>query len=222
MEVTLSRKGVKSRTRGREPHLTEAKARVGRAPKTRADLELELEACLREIVQARERLAEAAMRQAEMLRLISNSPSLSVLDAAAENAAQLSDATNAEIFRLENNLLHLVASYGEIPAVIRAYQGIPVNRDTVMGRAACDRRTIHVHDLAAEEDEYPVGSGKAKRDGHHTTLATPLLREGAPIGIILVRRREAPCVHAVATVIRTGRANPIRRVRSAQLHRGRC
>jgi hypothetical protein len=225
MEVTLSRKGVKSRTRGREPHLTEPKARVGRAPKTRADLELELEACRREIVQARERLAEAAIRQAatsEMLRFIPNSPSLSVLDAAAENAAQLSDATNAEIFRLENNLLHLVASYGEIPVVIRAYQGVPVNRDTVIGRAACDRRTIHVHDLAAAEDEYPVGSGTAKREGHHTTLATPLLREGAPIGIILVRRREAPCVHAVATVIRTGRANPIRRVRSAQLHRGRC
>ena len=193
MEVTLSRKGAKSRTRGRTPRLTEAKARVGRAPKTRADLELELKACRREIAQARERLAEAAMRQAatsEMLRLISSLPSLSVLDAAAENAAQLSDASNAEVFRLENNLLHLVASYGEIPAVIRAYQGIPVNRDTVIGRAARDRRTIHVHDLAAEEDEYPVGSGKAKRDGHHTTLATPLLREGAPIGIILVRRRE--------------------------------
>jgi hypothetical protein len=61
----------------------------------------------------------------------------------------------------------------------------------VIGRAACDRRTIHVHDLAAEEGEYSVGGGKAKREGHHTTLATPLLGEGAPIGIILVRRREA-------------------------------
>jgi PAS domain S-box-containing protein len=60
----------------------------------------------------------------------------------------------------------------------------------VTGRAACDRRTIHVHDLAAEEDEYPVGSSNAKREGHRTTLATPLLREGIPIGIILVRRRE--------------------------------
>jgi hypothetical protein len=92
----------------------------------------------------------------EMLRLISNAPIQSVLDAVAENAAQLSDANNAEIFRLEDNLLRLAASYGEISVAIHAYQGVPVNRDTVTGRAACDRRTIHVHDLAAEEGEYPV------------------------------------------------------------------
>jgi PAS domain S-box-containing protein len=193
MEVTLSRKGAKSRTRGRKQHLTEGKARVGRARKTRADLEQELKACRREIAHARERLVEATKQQtatSEMLRIISNSPIQSVLEAVAENAARLCDASNAEIFRLEDNLLRLAASYGEIPVVIHAYQGVPVNRDTVTGRAACDRRTIHVHDLAAEEGEYPVGSSNAKREGHRTTLATPLLREGAPIGIILVRRME--------------------------------
>jgi PAS domain S-box-containing protein len=125
----------------------------------------------------------------EMLRIISNSPIQSVLDAVAENAARLSDANNAEIFRLEGSLLRLAASYGEIPVVINAHQGVPADRDTVTGRAACDRRTIQVHDLAAEEGEYPVGSSNAKREGHRTTLGTPLLREGAPIGIILVRRR---------------------------------
>jgi PAS domain S-box-containing protein len=193
MEVTLSRKMAKSRTRGRKFHLTEVKARVGRVRKIRADLEQELKACRREIANARERLAEAAMQQAatsEMLRLISNSPIQSVLDAVAENAARLCDANSAEIFRLEDNLLRLAASYGEIPVVIHAYQGVPVNRDTVTGRAACDCRTIHIHDLAAEEGEYPVGSSNAKREGHRTTLATPLLREGAPVGIILVRRME--------------------------------
>src|SRR4029077_19316215 len=122
----------------------------------------------------------------KILHIIANSPIQSVLDAVAENAAQLSDAHNAEIVRLENNLLRLVASHGEIPVVIHAYQGVPVNRDTVTGRAACDRRTIHVHDLAPETSEYPVGSSNAKREGHRTTLATPLLREGTTIGIILV------------------------------------
>src|SRR5258705_8521991 len=167
--------------------------RVGRARKSRSDLEQELRACRREIAHARERLVEATKQQtatSEMLRLISNSPIHSVLDAVAENAARLCDANNAEIFRLEDNLLRLAASYGEIPVVIHAYQGVPVNRDTVTGRAACDRRTIHVHDLAAEEGEYPVGSSNAKREGHRTTLATPLLREGTPVGIILVRRME--------------------------------
>ena len=58
------------------------------------------------------------------------------------------------------------------------------------GRAAYDLRTIHVHDLNAEESEYPVGSSAAKVAGFRTTLATPLLREGILIGMILVRRRE--------------------------------
>jgi hypothetical protein len=69
-------------------------------------------------------------------------------------------------------------------------EGLPVDRDTVTGRAACDRRTIHVHDIAAEDSEYPVGSRLVKDQGWHSYLATPLLREGAPIGTILVRRME--------------------------------
>ena len=100
MEVTLSRTGAKSQTRGRKLHLTGAKARVGRARKTRADLEQQLKAYRREIAHARERLAETAMQQtatSEMLRLISNSPIQSVLDAVAEHAARLCDSNNAEM-----------------------------------------------------------------------------------------------------------------------------
>ena len=78
-----------------------AKARVGRARKTRVDLEQQLKACRREIAHARERLVEATKQQtatSEMLRIISSSPSeiQSVLDAVAENAARLCDANNAE------------------------------------------------------------------------------------------------------------------------------
>jgi PAS domain S-box-containing protein len=71
MEVTLARKRAKSRTRGRKLHLTGAKARVGRARETRADLEQQLKACRREIADARERLAEMMKQRtatSEMLR----------------------------------------------------------------------------------------------------------------------------------------------------------
>jgi PAS domain S-box-containing protein len=189
----LSRNRARSRTRGRKLHLTGAKARVGRATKTRADLEQQLKACRREIAHARERLAGATMQQtatSEMLRLISNSPIQSVLDAVAEHAARLCDASNARIWRLEDNLVRLVASYGESSATMDGREGLPVDRDTVTGRAAHDRRTIHVHDIAAEDSEYPVGSRIVKGQGWRTTLATPLLREGNPIGTILVRRME--------------------------------
>jgi len=193
MEVSLSPKRAKSRTRSGKLHSTGAKARSGRARKTRADLEQELKASRREIAHARKRLAEATMQQtatSEMLRLISNSPIQSVLDKVAEHAARLCDASNARIWRLEDNLLRLAASYGESSATMDGREGLPVDRDTVTGRAACDRRTIHVRDIAAEDIEYPVGSRIVKGEGWHTTLTTPLLRGGAPIGVILVRRME--------------------------------
>src|SRR3974390_1076106 len=69
-------------------------------------------------------------------------------------------------------------------------QGLPICRETVTGRAVFERRTIHVYDLAAEESEYPQGSKHARIDGHRTTLATPMLREGVPVGAILIRRTE--------------------------------
>jgi transcriptional regulator with GAF, ATPase, and Fis domain len=189
----LARKRAKSRTQARKLHSTEARARGGRARKTRTNLEQQLKACRREIAQGRERLIEATLQQtatSEMLRLISNSPIQSVLDAVAEHAARLCDASNARIWRLEDDLLRLVASYGESSATMDGREGLPVNRDTVTGRAACDRRTIQVDDISAEDSEYPVGSRLVKGQGWHTTLATPLLREGNPIGTILVRRTE--------------------------------
>jgi signal transduction histidine kinase len=193
--VTLSGKGAKRRTRRRNLRSTGTKARLGRTRRPRADLERQLEARRREIDRARERLIEAEKQQtatSEVLRIISSSPTeiQPVLDTVAENAARLCGADNAVIFRLENNLLRLVASYGGIPTTSHAREGIPANRDTVIGRATCDRRTVHVLNLAVETREYPVGHIHAKQEGHRTTLATPLLREGAPIGVILIRRME--------------------------------
>src|SRR5262245_38181293 len=159
------------------------------------ELEQKLDARTRELAEARGHLSEALERQAatsEILRVISSSPTelQRVLDAVGENAARLCDANNAVIFRLEGDLLRQVASYGGLPTTSHPTEGLPVNRGRVTGRAVFERRTIHVHDLAAAEDDFPEGSRDARRDGHRTTLATPLLREGSPIGAILIRRME--------------------------------
>ena len=59
------------------------------------------------------------------------------------------------------------------------------------GRAIVERRTVHVRDLAAEiETEFPASKVYQERFGTRTILATPLLREGVPIGDILIRRIE--------------------------------
>ena len=142
----------------------------------------------RDLIEAREQQTATS----EVLKVISSSPTelQSVLDMVGENAARLCDANNAVIFRLDGDILRQVDAYGGIPTTSHPPEGLPVNRGRVTGRAVVERRTIHIHDLAAEDTEFPEGSQDARRDGHRTTLASPLLREGTPIGAILIRRME--------------------------------
>jgi signal transduction histidine kinase len=113
-----------------------------------------------------------------------------VLDAVAERAARLCDANDAQIFRLEGNFHRRVASSGPLPAP-ELTELFPINRDTVSGRSILEHRAIHVRDLAAEVDnEYPASRIYLERFGTRTILAMPLLREGLPIGGIVIRRKE--------------------------------
>src|SRR5262245_16211669 len=113
-----------------------------------------------------------------------------VLMAVAENAARLCNADVSQILRIEGHFLRVVASYGPIPSRLRG-ETIRINRNSVTGRAVVDRQTIHVHDLLAELDtEFPDAKPYSKLWGHRTTLAIPLLRQGAPIGAIFIRRTE--------------------------------
>ncbi len=59
------------------------------------------------------------------------------------------------------------------------------------GRAVIDRQTIHIHDIAAEVDtEFTESKAFQELTGTRTIVATPLLREGMPIGVVVVRRTE--------------------------------
>jgi GAF domain-containing protein/anti-sigma regulatory factor (Ser/Thr protein kinase) len=142
--------------------------------------------------QARE-LREALQREtatSEILRIIASSPTdiKPVLDAVAENAARLCEASNAVIYRVDGAVIDPVAVHGAMPP---APKGTAINRRTPVGRAIVDRKTLHVHDLLAEVDtEYPESKEILKITGTRTSLSTPLLREGISIGAIHVRRND--------------------------------
>src|SRR5262249_6824809 len=139
----------------------------------------------------RDEALERETATSEVLRIIFNSPTdlQSALGAIAESAARLLDVAGAEISRMEGDGLRLMAKYGSLPQ--RLVGSIrPINRHWVTGRSVVDRTTVQVLDLQAAESEFPEGVASARQYGHRTTLATPLLREGNPIGAILIRRLE--------------------------------
>ena len=64
----------------------------------------------------------------------------------------------------------------------------PILRDrgSVAGRALLEGRVVHIADVLADPDF--TFSEAQKRGGYRTVLAIPLLREGNPIGVIVLTR----------------------------------
>ena len=166
-------------SKGKEP------ARRTAATTARARMQ-ELEARLAE---AQEQLAATG----EILRVIASSPSAvaPVFDAVLASAGRLCAANDLAVLRVVGDELRVAAAQGPWMASLPGDLGIPLTRGSVATRAVVDRASIHVHDLPAEPaDEYPIGRDLARRFGHRTMLAVPLLREGVPIGVICAFRFE--------------------------------
>jgi GAF domain-containing protein len=174
---------------------SKVKRRAGTRQKQRPTPKASRTIVAQEVEALSRELAEALEQQTATIEILSAMASSAtdiqpVLDVVAENAARVCGAKDANIFRIEGDLLRLASAYGSLPALEGFEEGMPINRDWVTGRSVVDRRTIHVDDLTAEETDFPQGRDYAQRFGHRTTLATPLLREGVPIGAILIRRAE--------------------------------
>jgi GAF domain-containing protein/anti-sigma regulatory factor (Ser/Thr protein kinase) len=128
----------------------------------------------------------------EVLRVISASPAdvLPVLEAVAERAVRICQATDARIFLVEGDKLRYAAGVGDVPHPATG-ELRNLDRGLVMGRAVIDRQPVHIEDLAAvSEEEWPQAAVAQRRFGHRTTLAVPLLRERQALGAILLRRME--------------------------------
>ena len=152
-----------------------------------ADLEREVEHLARALSESLEQQTATA----EILRVISTSPTnlQPVLDAVVKSAARFCGAPDASIFRLDGEHLRADAHHGPVAQPMGFL--VPVVRGAVAGRSVLERQAVGVTDLQVETEEFPEGSALARQTGQRTTLSVPLLREGAPIGVILLRRAEA-------------------------------
>jgi transcriptional regulator with GAF, ATPase, and Fis domain len=175
IQVTSSRKGVKTRKHGVKGRSTRTKARARVLPTREPPVQLE------------ERLAESLDQQAataEVLRIISTSPTKlqRVLEVIVKSAARFCGADDVTIFELDRQDVRAAAHWGTIPQEVGVR--FPCSHGSVAGRTILDRKPVHVIDLQAEADEFPEGSAFAKRLGHRTTLGVPLLRGRVAIGTI--------------------------------------
>ena len=147
----------------------------------------------REIDARNHDLAEALAQQtatSEILRVIASSPTdlQPVLNAVAENAARICEANDALIYRFDGCRIEGVTNYGPLPGNI-GMRLRTVDSHTIPGRAVTERQTVHVHDLFAVP-ESELRARCLRQHNTRTVLATPLLRQGNPIGVIMIRRME--------------------------------
>jgi len=173
---------------------------AGWAPKDEGarvrDLEKRLAESLEREAGAVRREAEAQEQQAataEILRVISASPSdvSPVFRAIVRSATQLCDATFGTVFRFDGELITVAANQDLTPeeiAITNAVYPAPATRGIAAGRAIVDRAVVHISDIRNDPDY--VARAPVNARGYRTALAVPMLREGSPIGVFVMWRRE--------------------------------
>ena len=147
-------------------------------------------------LQARtEDLRESLQQQtatADVLKAISRSTFdlPTVLHTLVASAARLCDAERATITRQKDGVFFRAENYGFSDQFIESVKDVPIkpDRGSAIGRALLGGEVVHIPDVDADPDY--TFEGRRLGD-FRSVLGVPMLREGAPIGVIVLTRSEA-------------------------------
>jgi signal transduction histidine kinase len=128
---------------------------------------------------------------ADVLKVISRSPFdlQTVLDTLVESAARLCHADRTAIRIARGGLYHHVSDYGFLPEVTERMMREPVeptDAGSMVGRVLFEGKAVHLIDAQADLDKEIAR--RSRTTGTHSFLGVPLMREGSPIGILLLQR----------------------------------
>jgi GAF domain-containing protein len=131
---------------------------------------------------------------AEILRVISRSQTdvQPVFDTIVRSSMRLCDGLFSALFQFDGELIHQVAHYNFTPEALEAQLRVyPTRPSRALGaaRAILDRAVVHIPDF--EVDREHEHKDIARAIGCRSGLFVPMLREGVPIGAIMVARVEA-------------------------------
>jgi two-component system NtrC family sensor kinase len=147
-------------------------------------------------VQARtEDLRESLQQQtatADVLKVISRSTFdlQAVLQTLVESATKLCEADKATITRQKDGIFYRAESCGFSDEFMNYVRNVPVvpDRGSATGRALLEGVVVHIPDV---EDDPDYTFNEAQRLGDfRTLLGVPMLREGVPVGVIVLTRSE--------------------------------